>query len=156
MNTLVVYDTLFGDTMEVAREVADILAGHGRTRLLRVDNATNEDVRDSGLLVVGSPTQGGHPTEKMRAFLDGLPDLSGMQAAAFDTRLSDRGHGPALNLLIRHVGYAADRMARILQDKGATLITEPGGFIVEHRSGPLKDGELDHANMWVTDMFQLA
>src|SRR3712207_2344992 len=125
MNTLVVYDSEHGDTFEVARAVADDLADHGRTRLVRVDDVSSQDLHEVELLVVGSPNQGGKPTEKMQEFLTHIPDLSGLQAAAFDTRYSTRGHGPALSLLMHIIGYASEKMARTLQDKGAAMIAEP-------------------------------
>ena len=43
----------------------------------------------------------------------------------------------------------AKTIARQLQNKGGNLIIAPEGFLVTGEKGPLKDGELNRASLWV-------
>jgi len=91
---------------------------------------------------VGSLTQGGRPTQATRDLLNRGPQasLQGINAAAFDTRISTK--------LVGIFGYAAGRIARNLKAKGGTLIASPEGFFVKGSKGPLKEGELERAAGW--------
>lgn len=88
MRALVVYDSTYGNTENVARAVADGLGGHHCVRLLRVGFAQASDLSTIDLLVLGGPTQRRHAGDRLQAFLDRLPrcSLTGLSAAAFDTR----------------------------------------------------------------------
>jgi len=95
-----------------------------------------------GLLIVGSPTQGGRPTPAIQDFLDKIakPTIRGINVAAFDTRFSTK--------LVKIFGYAAARIADSLKKNGGTLLGSPEGFFVTGKEGPLKEGELERAANW--------
>lgn len=152
MGALVVYDTGFGNTAQIANEIADAIPGGGKAiPIAAVDPVT---LKDAALLVVGSPTQAGRPTPAMQSWLAGLPSDSfeNRRVAAFDTRLSFNDQGFALRLLMKLIGYAAPRMARSLLAKRGILAAEPEGFIVEGREGPLRDGERERARRWAAGL----
>lgn len=94
------------------------------------------------LLVVGSATLGGRPTEAMQSFIGGIsqPVAKRLHVAAFDTRLSMK--------FARIFGWAAARMAETLKASGSSLKAPPEGFIVKGRSGPLAEGEEERAKAW--------
>jgi flavodoxin len=142
MRTLVVYDSVYGNTEIVARAVAAALPGE--VQVLRAGQADAADLQAADLLLVGSPTHGALATEATRALLDrlGAPSRQGARAAAFDTRL-------AWSFLERWGGFAAPKMADALRAKGWTPAGEPGGFYVKGlRKGPLKRGEAERAAAW--------
>jgi flavodoxin I len=140
MKTLVVYDSVYGNTKIVAQAIADAIPGE--VQMLRVGEAVPSDLKVFDLLIVGSPTQGGRPTEAMQGFLKQghLSSLQGMKVAAFDTRLTAKW--------VRIFSYAAPRIASSLQEKGGTLLGAPGGFFVKGTKGPLLDGEVEKAIAW--------
>ena len=140
MKTLVVYDSTFGNTEQIARAVAGALPG--KATVARPGSVAAQDLRGIDLLVVGSPTLGGRATEPMQRFLAHLPAPAAvsMKVAAFDTRITMR--------FARLFGYAADRMIGELRHRGFTEVTEPQGFTVKGRSGPLADGEIARAALW--------
>lgn len=144
MNGVVVYDSEFGNTEAVAHAIAEGIGGN--VRLARVGDVG--DLRNLDLLVCGSPTQGGRPTAAIKEFLNWMPDLAQTQVAAFDTRFAPKGHGPALRLLMRVIGYAAPRIERALVKRGGRLAAPAAGFIVEDKEGPLREGELRRAEAW--------
>jgi flavodoxin I len=141
MNILVVYDSTYGNTEEVAQAIANTLAGSGSARLLRVNKVQPSDLQDVDLLVLGCPTHRQRPTAAIQAFLESIPttSLSGVSAAAFDTRY----HKPRLL-----TGSAARRVAKYLRKAGASMEVPPQSFFVVFREGPLEDGELERAANW--------
>jgi flavodoxin len=150
MKTLLVYDSVYGNTEKIARTIAGAIAPSDAVTLLRAGEANPLALAAIDLLIVGSPTQGGRPTPAMQEFLSKIPAnaLKKVDVTAFDTRFSAQDKGLGLRLLLRLVGYAAGRMADSLQAKGGELTTPPEGFIVEDKEGPLKEGELERAADW--------
>ena len=149
MKTLVVYDSVFGNTEKVAQAIAASLD----TSALPVRDVTLEMLSRLDLWVVGSPTRGFRPTEDTAKLLNGLPKnhLVGMKVAAFDTRiLLDTIGSKALRFLVDKGGYAASTIAKALQKKGGEVIADPEGFLVTGEQGPLKEGELERAAAWGT------
>lgn len=139
MKTLVVYDSVHGNTQKVAQAVGEVIPGEVSVR--RVGEVTSEDMKSINLLVVGSPTHGGRPTAAIQGFVESLPGpVSTVRVAAFDTRMS-----PAW---VKVFGFAANRIARALESKGWSLEQPVEGFFVKGRGGPVKDGELQRAAAW--------
>jgi flavodoxin len=141
MKTLVVYDSVHGNTEIIARAIGDALTGEVSVR--RAGEGSAAEVEAVDLLVVGSPTHGGWFTEAIKEWLDQVPAaaLQGSHVAAFDTRTPP-------TILSRIFGFAAPRIAKNLEKRGATLSGEPGGFIVKGIKGPLKEGETERAAAW--------
>ena len=148
MNTLVVYDSLYGNTEIIAWAIGDAIPGE--VKVLRVGQATEDDLRSADLLIIGSPTHGALPTEAVQGLLEklGTPIPDKAQAATFDTRLT-------WGFLERWGGFAAPKMADTLRDKGWTLVGEPGGFFVRGlKKGPLKRGEAERAAVWAKGLVE--
>jgi len=151
MKALVVYDSVFGNTEQVAREIGKALEAGGSVQTLRVTEVETDQLTGSELLVVGSPTRGFRPTAGITAFLKRLPDgrLDGLKVAAFDTRIAPEDiKSPILRFLVNTAGYAAKSIARRLEKAGGRLVAPPEGFAVEGTEGPLKHGELERAAEW--------
>ena len=150
MKTLVIYDSVFGNTEKVAQSVAAAL----QTTALPVSQVTAEQVREQDVLVVGSPTRGFRPTEGISKFIEALPKnhLANVRVAAFDTRIVlETINSKALRFLVDKGGYAASTIAKMLQNKGGKLVLAPEGFFVTGEQGPLKDGELQRATEWASN-----
>ncbi len=153
MKTLVIYDSVFGNTEKIAQSIAAALD----TNAIPVSQVDAGQLRDLDLLVVGSPTRGFRPTEGISKLLNGLPKnhLAGVRAAAFDTRIVlETIDSKALRFLVDKGGYAANTIAKILEKKGGRLAAPGEGFFVTGEQGPLKNGELERAAEWARK-FQL-
>lgn len=147
MKTLVVYDSVFGNTEKAAQAMAAAAGGTA----LRVGCVTATHLQGVELLVVGSPTRGWRPTPEMAAWLAGLPagSLKGVRVAAFDTRTAAEDIKPRFMGFIVKFGVAAKPIAEALQAHGGQLANAPEGFFVLDREGPMKPGEIERAAQWI-------
>ena len=142
MKVLIIYDSIYGNTEQIAQAIGNALGSKKDVEILRVSNVKPEQLTGLKLLIVGSPTHGGRPTPAIKDFLNEVSEsaIRGINVAAFDTRLSRRWVGI--------FGYAAGRIAGSLKRNGGTLIASPEGFFVKGKEGPLKEGELKRAASW--------
>ena len=163
MRALVVYESMYGNTHEIARNIADGLRSNYEVTLVPVAEATTNLVAGADLLVAGAPTHvHGLPsaaTRRMaaRAAEDGsalrldpdaddpglpewLNDLGHRDglAAAFDTRIKG---APVIT------GRASRAIARLLKRHGYRLVAAPESFLVSWET-TLLDGEADRARRW--------
>ena len=148
MKTLVVYDSVYGNTRTIAHAIGDAigdaLPGDVEVRMAGAMDASGLEGYD--LLIVGAPTHGGQPTEAPAGFLEQIKPsaLQSVKVAAFDTRLTAGW--------VRIFGYAAPKIAARLEEKGGTLVGPPGDFYVKGRRGPLLEGEVERAAAWAREL----
>jgi flavodoxin I len=152
MKALIIYDSLYGNTEKIAQAIANGLTGE--IKVVRVGEADPSELKTCDLLIIGSPVHGGRATPALDEFIKKLPadSLQGKSVAAFDTRFEAEEQGVGLRLLMSVIRYAAQRLAKALEKKGGILVAEPEGFIVENKEGPLKQGELERATKWATQL----
>ena len=146
MDTLIIYDSIYGNTEQVAQAIGNALKSHMDVEVVRISNVNQEHLTGLKLLILGSPTHGGSPTEAIRDFLKDISEstIRDINVATFDTRFSTRW--------VKIFGYAAGKMANSLQKKGGILVTSPTPFFVKGKKGPLKDGELERATSWGNEL----
>lgn len=163
MESLIVYESVYGNTAQIAEAIAGVLRADHPVRLAAVEEDPGLP-NDLGVLIVGAPTyMHGVPrgfairkTRKepralpapeggpdVRAWLATLPMGESRPAAAFDTRAA------GLRWLL---GAAAPGLANRLRKHGYTELCKPEGFIVTGTEGPLADGEVERARAWATDV----
>jgi hypothetical protein len=165
MKTLVVYESMYGNTRKVAERIGEGLATRGEVRVLPVAQTTHELIDWADAIVVGGPThihgmsrprtrvgaadgldkpgstlvlEPGFDGPGVREWLLSLPLGNGKAAASFDTRLK----GPAL-----FTGHASFGIAHELRRRGYELLTEPESFLVDGHN-ELLEGELARAWEW--------
>ena len=157
MKSMVIYDSQFGNTEQIARAIAGGLKSVAEDAievdLRRIGDARSDQLAGLDVLVVGSPTQRFSSTTAMRDFLKEIPKkaLAGVSVAGFDTRLTEaelHAHGAMLGKLVDWFGYAAPRISEGLEKRGGHVAMPPEGFYVGGTEGPLLEGELDRAADW--------
>lgn len=156
MRSLVVHESMWGNSRAIAEAIGSAIAG----------DVTTVDVADApgnldgiDLLVVGGPTHAfsmsrpstrsdavtkgappGHTERGIRDWLDELPlRRPGPAVATFDTRVGSMRHLP---------GSAARSAARLVRRRRLGRLVAAESFYVEDMAGPLLDGELDRAREW--------
>ncbi len=147
MNTLIIYDSIFGNTAQLAQAMADKLGEHGTARIALINEAGLAEDKDIDLLLIGGPTQRHGVSPNMKTFLKSLPrrSLQGVNAGTFDTRY---------HMATWKTGSAAHEIASRLRRTGVSIISEPESFFVAEREGPLEDGELERAARWAEEIHQ--
>jgi len=147
MQTLVIYDSKFGNTEKVAEAIARGVGPVSEVRVTSADGAARAleaPAARPDLVLVGGPTQNRGPSAGLRALVDAPPAaLRGIPAACFDTRY----RGPAWMM-----GSAAAAAANALAKAGAGMVAPPESFFIVRR-GPmplqtLEPGELERAEAW--------
>jgi flavodoxin len=143
MHTLVIYESQFGNTEQIAQAIAQALGEYGSVRLEPTGKAGHAMLQGVDLLVLGSPTQHHEATPEMLAWLDHIPPktLDRMPIAVFDTRY----HMSKL-----FSGSAAHMIGKEVQKRGGRLIAPPESFFVTGREGPLEVGEVERAAAWAS------
>jgi flavodoxin len=145
MNTLVVYESQFGNTKKVADAVGKAFEAAGPVRVVGLEGFEPSFIAGVDLLVVGGPTQAHGLTAAMGKFLDGLTAKpAGIPAAAFDTRIK----GPVFLW-----GSASRDIAAKLRGAGFNLIAPPTSFLVNLAKPPeLYEGEIEKAASWSSEL----
>lgn len=151
---LVAYESMYGNTAEVARAVADAFASAG----LSVDTAEArhlgaEALQGRRLVVLGAPTHGFALPRGLSRRAAGVDPVPGMRellasfegfaepvpaAAAFDVR-SAPGTWPTA---------VASQLARRLQHFGVVNLLDARSFHVVRQAGPLVAGDRQRASAW--------
>ncbi|MGC9468477.1 MAG: flavodoxin family protein [Anaerolineae bacterium] len=151
MRALVVYDSVYGNTQQVAEKMGQALSTYGEVETRSAADTEPGQLADLDLLIVGSATQRFSPLPAAKKLLREIPDngLDGVKVAAFDTRISvENTNSAILKFFVSLFGYAAKPIADRLQKKGGKLVVPPEGFIVEGTEGPMREGELERAAAW--------
>ena len=145
MKVLIIYDSSFGNTEQIAQAMGHALGSQEDVEVLRVGHVKPEQLTGLKLLVVGSPTHGFRPTPAITDLLGRIPmnGLRGVKVAAFDTRLSMDDVDPPIvrfigRLVVGLFGYAAKPIADRLKKKGGELTIPPEGFYVKGTEGLLR------------------
>lgn len=141
MNTLVLYDSQYGNTERIAETVAAALRQAGEASAVPADSATPIELDGVDLLVLGSPTLGWRPSPAILAALDklGSDEVLGLMVACFDTRYQKPRW---------LTGSAARSMEKRLRVTGASIVAPAESFFVQGKEGPLLAGEIDRAARW--------
>ncbi len=175
MKTVVVYESVVGNTRTIAERIADAASKRGEVVFVPVAHASPKVVVGADLVVVGGPTHvhglswsstrkaGAEDAAKhegrtaepdwegpgLRAWLRHLDRAPRTRAVAFDTRFDA---SPAAT------GRASKGIDRRLRHHGFRMVASPESFLVDKESH-LVDGEADRATTWATgvlDELQLA
>jgi flavodoxin len=132
MKTIVIYDSMFGNT----EKVAGALASGMREQGIEVDcvRANTADVGALGaydMIIIGGPTHGRGLSQTMKTFMNQLneADVKDKKAFAFDTKLKSR-----------LAGSAAKGIEQRMEQNGMKVVMPHVSAIVRGREGPLHEG----------------
>jgi hypothetical protein len=160
MTTLVVHESMFGNTRTVARAIAQDLPRP--VEVMDVADAPATLPPDVDLLVVGGPTHGfsmsrastrhdavaqgadaGHEGRGIREWLAELPAAPHLAVATFDTRAAKVRKLP---------GSAAKSAGKVVAKRRLGRVIGVESFYVDGVSGPLLEGEVDRARAWARSL----
>jgi len=158
MRALVVFESMFGNTEMIAREVAAGLSIRMPVDVVEVGSAPTRIGDDVTLLVIGGPTHafgmsrsqtrqdaakqaGGLVVSQgrgIREWLDEVTCSTSVIAVAFDTRVNKKWVP----------GSAAKSAQKRLRKMGLSAPGAPQSFFVQDTKGPLVEGDKTRARQW--------
>lgn len=169
MKSVVVFESMYGNTHAIAEQIAAGLGSIGSVVLGNTTQVAASSAAAADLVVVGGPTHvhGMSSSTSRRAAADAatkdpdvdldpsfdaeglsvglrdwfadMPEGRGRVGAAFDTRIDK----PALL-----TGSAAKGIAKRLKRHHLDAIADPESFLVGDMAGPLLPGEAERARQW--------
>lgn len=159
MKALVVYESMFGNTEQIARAVATGLSESVDVQLAEVADAPAAPDPEVALIVAGGPTHAfsmsrentradaiskgaseGEQEFGLREWMAALPSGPHTEKmATFDTKIKSMRHLP---------GSAAKSAAKAASRHGYESVSKAESFYVDDVNGPLLDGEVDRARAW--------
>ena len=170
MKTVIVYESVFGNTRRVAEELARVARRHGEVETVAAGEAEGRVVDGADLVLIGGPTHrhgmswtatrrtgGQEPADGagrapgidaagpgLRQWFHRVGRVDGIPAAAFDTRAD----GPeALT------GRASLGISRRLRHHGFHEVAAPRSFVVD-RENVLVDGQVHRARQWAVSVLE--
>jgi flavorubredoxin len=160
MRAVVVYESHWGNTAEVARAIAEGIGPEAQA--LDTDEATAAAVREADLIVAGAPVMAfGLPGDRARAGLEQAASAAPTPPDTSHPSLRDwlaglpagRGAAAAFETRIRwSPGGATGAIERGLKSAGYRTVAKGQKFVVNGKYGPLRDGELAKARQWGRDL----
>ena len=152
MNALIIYDTVFGNTETIAKNIGNGMQSNAFVQVVNVSNVTPAQIQQADYLIFGSPTRGFRATEGIIDLVKGLSaeQISGKKLATFDTRMDMQDIKSAMSrFIIKTGGFAANKLAKELNKKGLQVEKEPEGFLVTGDQGKIMvAGEPERATGW--------
>ena len=164
MRALVIYESMYGNTHQVADAIAEGLNLLGDVQVVAVAGVAPSMLEGADLVVVGGPTHAhgmsrestrksaveaankpakglhvepGAADMGLRDWFESLGTVA-TKAAAFDTRAS----APVV-----FTGHAGKGISKMLRDHGLDLIAQPESFLVD-KENHLLPGERGRAMVW--------
>lgn len=149
MKTLIIYDSLFGNTKKIAEAVRDVAGKNHKVKCLHVADVGVGDLKGVKILIIGTPTHGGWYTDDIKKYLENVPQqaLTGVKSIAFDTGVPYDALVGVKKWIAQKFGYASPRLAQKLKTLGADVIAAET-FFVKGKEGPLQKGEIERARKW--------
>lgn len=158
MNILLVCDSLYGNTQNLAEIIQEELARFHSITLINIADFTNELLLQHDVLLIASPTHAFRAKQETIDMLDGLDDnlIKNYPVLSFDTRIELTTIKNRLwRWMVNKAGYASPFINKQLKSKGALVLAEPKGFLVMDKEGPIKSGEIEKAQLWTEELIEI-
>jgi menaquinone-dependent protoporphyrinogen IX oxidase len=141
MKGIVVYDSSYGNTRQIAETIAETLKKSGiEVDVFYVKDVKKLSAKDYGFLIIGSPTRFGTMSFTVKGFLGKVKDKEWLNKpfAAFDTENPENLEKPEWS--------AAEKIAAKLREKKMDQLLPVLKALVIDMKGPLQEGEIERAN----------
>ena len=156
MKSIVIYDSVYGNTEKIAQAIGKVLQSKGASRVVSIKETTVEDLKGIEMLLVGSPTQ----AFNMLPAVDLVEESAEGQPVRHQGGCLRHAHGcqesqqqiPDLHGILLGLCRREDRQGAGQQ--GRQPDRKPEGFFVDGREGPMTEGELERAETWAKKLIK--
>jgi hypothetical protein len=167
MRAIVIYESMYGNTRQIAEAIAEGLSGAADVEVVPITKLTPDQLPGAGLIVVGGPTHmlglSGPGSRRMAVSAaskpgSGLSVEEGADGPGLREWLTKtRGRGAAVafdtRLHAKLGGRASVRIGRRLRRSGYDVIARPQSFYVT-KANTLEPGETARARDWGSSLLR--
>lgn len=141
MTSLIVFDSITGNTKLIAYAISEGLSEYGHVVIKKTDEESIIDVSIADILVIGSPTENRKPTMMMMQFINDLPNKSSNNFlfTSFDTKY---------NSAKWFSGSAAAWIVKRLERANFKLLIPSVSFFINRTDQNLVEYESRRADKW--------
>jgi menaquinone-dependent protoporphyrinogen IX oxidase len=143
MKGIIIYDTTYGNTKEIAETIQSTLKESGiEADLFKVNEVKKLSAKDYSFLILGSPTKFGTMSFAVKFFLGKLKseEWQNKPFAAFDT---ENPENVEKALAENKEWSAAEKIAQKLKEKKMTQLLPVHKALVLGQKGPVEEGEIE-------------
>jgi flavodoxin len=154
MKVLILYDSFFGHTEEVASAIAAATETHATVETWHILGTPRRFPRPLDLLIVGTPSRDGKPSEPLMNYIKAMPigSIEGVRTATFETRPDLETGRRSILSTFRRKESAAGAVALALRNLGGEAIAPPQSFLCAPDGSSFIEGELARAGDWAISL----
>ena len=152
MKGIMIYDTSFGNTREIAKTIQETLEEAGiESDLFKVNEVKKLTAKEYDFLVFGSPTKFGTMSFTIKFFLGKVKseEWTDKPFAAFDTENPENLEQSRIQ---NKEWSAAEKIALKLKEKSMRQLLPVLKTLVLGQKGPLVEGEIDRAKIYAREL----
>jgi flavodoxin len=152
MKGIIIYDTSFGNTREIAKTIQETLKETGvESDFFKVNEVKKLSAKEYDFFVFGSPTKFGTMSFAIKFFLGKVKseEWTGKLFAAFDTENPENVEQSRIQ---NKEWSAAEKIALKLKEKNLRQLLPVHKALVLGQKGPLVEGEVDRAKIYAREL----
>jgi menaquinone-dependent protoporphyrinogen IX oxidase len=152
MKGIIIYDTSFGNTREIAKTLQETLKETGiESDLFKVNEVKKLNAKEYDLFICGSPTKFGTMSFAIKFFLGKVKSEDWMDKpfAAFDTENPENVEQSRIQ---NKEWSAAEKIALKLKEKNMRQLLPVHKALVLGQKGPLVEGEIDRVKIYAREL----
>jgi len=152
MKGIIIYDTSFGNTKEIAKTIQETLKESGlESDLFKVNEVKKLNAKEYDFFVLGSPTKFGTMSFAIKFFLGKVKseEWTDKPFAAFDTENPENVEQSRIQ---NKEWSAAEKIALKLKEKNMRQLLPVLKALVLGQKGPLVEGEIDRAKIYSREL----
>jgi menaquinone-dependent protoporphyrinogen IX oxidase len=152
MKGIIIYDTSFGNTKEIAKTIQETLKESGlESDLFKVNEVKKLNAKEYDFFVLGSPTKFGTMSFAIKFFLGKVKseEWTDKPFAAFDTENPENVEQSRIQ---NKEWSAAEKIALKFKEKNMRQLLPVLKALVLGQKGPLVEGEIDRAKIFAMEL----
>ncbi len=140
MNILIIYDSYYGNTKQVALSFKNELEDKYFINVMHAKDIVKANIEQFNIIIFGCPTRAFNMTKPIKKIIKNKDfDFTDKKVFVYDTRIEiKKGEKSFLSKLMKSFGYASEKMEKELIKRKANIIMPYKYYYVLDTEGPLE------------------